>query len=130
MGFQPQLVGEHVTGAVDYRLQRQAVLGEVAEGVVRAADVCDAHAELLRVARNGAPRADEACPICEDAALALVSYVFGPRLPKGGKVVLSDDELDRISQRAGEFACYVVEVCPACRWNHLLRAFPVGRATS
>ena len=130
MGFQPHLAGERVTGAVEYRLQRQALLADVAEGVVRTEDVCDAHPELLRVARNGAPRSDVPCPICEDAALALVSYVFGPRLPRGGKVVLSDDELGRIAQRAGEFACYVVEVCPSCHWNHLLRAFPVGRDVS
>jgi hypothetical protein len=25
-----------------------------------------------------------------------------------------------------QVACYVVEVCPACAWNHLTRVFHVG----
>ena len=44
----------------------------------------------------------------------LVSYVFGPRLPAHGRCITSKAELRALAKRPGEFACYVVEVCPAC----------------
>ena len=34
-------------------------------------------------------------------------------------------ELRRLSQGGDELACYVVEVCPGCSWNHLARSFVV-----
>jgi len=110
---------------VDYRLQRQRVLTDVAEGRVGRADVCDAHPELLRVARNLAEVGDVVCPVCEDAAVARVSYVFGPRLPAGGKLCTTAAEVGRFRQRSGSFNCFEVEVCPACGWNHLLRRYPL-----
>ena len=114
-------------GAVDYRLQRARVLTEVRAGVRARSEVCDVHPELLRVARNVAVPGDETCPLCEDAALVRVSYVFGPRLPPGGKLCTTAAEVTHYEGRRGEFACYEVEVCPACGWNHLTRRYPVGR---
>ncbi|HEC09598.1 MAG TPA: hypothetical protein ENI86_08530 [Acidimicrobiales bacterium] len=115
------------TGHVDYRLQRQTILDLVREGSVSRAEVCDAHPELLRVARNCAPAVEELCPICERTELVTVQYAFGPRLPPGGKTILSERELARIDSRSGTFDCYEIEVCPTCGWNHLLRRFNVGR---
>ena len=63
------------------------------------------------------------CPVCEEVKVVLVSYVFGPRLPAFGRCITSRKELKAIAQRKGEFTCYVVEVCPACSWNHLARTF-------
>ena len=34
--------------------------------------------------------------------------------------------MTRLSRRGEESTCYVVEVCPECAWNHLVRAFPLG----
>jgi hypothetical protein len=66
------------------------------------------------------------CPICEDHHIVLVTYVFGPRLPKHGRCITSRGELQKIASRRGQFSGYVVEVCPSCSWNHLARTFPLG----
>lgn len=129
MGFHPGMAHRDAgrsAGAVDYRLERQRVLTAVGRGQMARSDVCDAHPELMRVARNAAPATDEICPVCEDAPTRRVSYIFGPRLPAGGKVCTTPAEIGRVARRRGDFACYEVEVCPACGWNHLLRRFPVG----
>jgi hypothetical protein len=69
---------------------------------------------------------DEVCPICEEDDLVLVSFVFGPRLPAHGRCVGSREELAKLASRSGERVCYVVEVCPGCSWNHLVRTFALG----
>jgi hypothetical protein len=130
MSFRPQtLQGFPVTGSggqVEYRLARNAVVREFRKGRLSALDVCDAHPELLRAARNiGVPR-DEACPICEEATLVHVTYVFGARLPAQGRCPGTPAELARLCKRAEEVACFVVEVCPDCAWNHLARMYPAG----
>src|SRR3954463_15962459 len=114
-------------GTVDYRLARQAVISEFRKKRLAQHDVCDAHPELVRAAREcGEPTTIE-CPICETTNVVLVSYVFGPRLPSFGRCITSKDELKKLSRRSDDLACYVVEVCPECSWNHLARAFPLGR---
>ena len=112
-------------GEVDYRLQRRRLLSDIERGVIDRAEACDVHPELLRVARNAAPRSAEDCPLCQKDELRLVAYVFGPRLGAGGKCVISDEELQRISQRQGKFVSYEVEVCASCGWNHLRRSYPL-----
>jgi hypothetical protein len=114
-------------GQVDYRLARNAIVSEFRKGRLSRTEVCDAHPELLRAARNvGSPKKTEECPICEGTDLMLVSYVFGGRLPAHGRCLTSGAELMKLARRPTEFTCYVVEVCPDCSWNHLARAFPVG----
>ena len=104
-------------------------LREVREGAVAKNEVCDAHPELMRVARSSAPETGEQCPLCEEHPLVSVTYVFGPRLPAGGKLALDQVDIDRIATRSGTFASYQVEVCASCGWNHLLRrAVLEGRA--
>jgi hypothetical protein len=118
--------GGPLPGQVDYRLARNAVLSEFRKKRLSRHDVCDAHPELIRAARNvGTPRDDD-CPICEGPNLRSVSYVFGSRLPPQGRCITSGQELLKLSQRPTVLACYVVEVCPDCSWNHLARTFPLG----
>ncbi len=114
-------------GQIDYRLARRRLVDAVRGGRVARLDVCDAHPELLRAARNVGTALGETCPICEDAPVVLVSYLFGPSLPASGRCVTSTAEIDRVAQgaRSGPLTCYVVEVCPACGWNHLHRNFLV-----
>ena len=114
-------------GQVDFRLARNSVLSEFRKGRLSRIDVCDAHPELIRAARNVGEATNEECPICEEAQLVHVSYAFGPHLPPSGHCVTSTAELFKLARRARELACYVVEVCPECAWNHLARSFPVGR---
>jgi len=124
VGFHPGLAARDEAdglGTVDYRLQRRRKLRDVREGIVARDEVCDAHPELMRVARSGVPETGALCPVCRDRHVVKVSYVFGPRLPAGGKLALNQTELDRIAKRSGQFAAYEVEVCGGCGWNHLLR---------
>ncbi|MDA8279162.1 MAG: DUF5318 family protein [Actinomycetota bacterium] len=114
-------------GRVEYRLARNAVVRSFQRGRLGRPDVCDAHPELLRAARHIGVPVDEACPICESAALVHVTYVFGPRLPAQGRCPATPTELDRLLRRADPVVCYVVEVCPDCAWNHLVRMYPAGR---
>lgn len=130
MGFRPESLrgapGGAVTGRVDYRLARNAVLNEFRKGRLSRLDVCDAHPELLRAAVNVGEETQEDCPICEEDKIRLVSYVFGPRLPPSGKCVTSKNEVTKLSRTGRDLACYVVEVCPSCSWNHLAQTFALG----
>ena len=129
MGFRPESVrGADGPGEIDYRLARQAVLSEFKKGRLARHEVCDAHPELVRAARECAEPTSLTCPVCEDAKVVLVSYVFGPRLPAFGRCITSKRELQAIAKRSGTFSCYVVEVCPECSWNHLARTFILSPA--
>jgi Family of unknown function (DUF5318) len=113
-------------GQVEYALARKAVVREYHRGRLSRLDVCDAHPELVRCARNLGAATGEQCPICEDADLVDVTFVFGARLPSGGRCVATKAELARYWRRKDPVVCYVVEVCAECRWNHLTRMYPAG----
>ncbi len=70
---------------VDYTLVKRATLRDLRGGRLSRQEVCDAHPELLRAARNVGDRSVEEC------------------------------------------ACYVVEVCTECFWNHLTQCYLLGR---
>lgn len=111
--------GQH-PGTIDYRLDRRRLLRAVRAGEIDREDVCDAQIELLRVGKDYSKAAPTACPVCEERTLRHVRFVFGPRLPKEGRAINSTKELERLAEKAGEFRCFLVEVCMSCRWNHLL----------
>lgn len=128
-------------GFTDYRMAKRAVVRAVSNGLVRRDDVCDAHPDLLRAARNiGAP-VDRACPICELAdaraavprddstSLRVVTYVFGDDLRrKSGHVVWDRAELDELAAAHRSFTAYTVECCLVCGWNHLVESVLLGLA--
>lgn len=114
-------------GVIDHRLARRHLINEFRRGRLRQDQVCDAHPELIRAARNVGSPASIACPICEVDQLRLVTYVFGPRLPAHGRCVSTAEELAKLNARPDELTAYVVEACTECRWHHLLRVIPVGR---
>jgi hypothetical protein len=115
-----------VTGQINYRLARNSVLREFRKGRLSRLDICDAQPELMRAAANVGEVSREDCPVCEADKVRLVSYVFGSRLPPSGKCVANGAELARISRSGRGLACYVVEVCPTCAWNHLAQTFVLG----
>lgn len=124
-GATPGLPGE-----IDYRLARRHLISEYKKGRLAQHEVCDAHPELVRAAREASEPTSMRCPICEDDQIVLVTYVFGPRLPSHGRCITTKKELQSFAKRPGEFAAYVVEVCPSCSWNHLARTFVVNPARS
>ncbi len=129
MGFRPESVrAADGPGEIDYRLARRAVLAEYRKGRLARHEVCDAHPELVRAARECGDPTSLTCPVCEEVKVVLVSYVFGPRLPAFGRCITKRGELQAIAKRPGNFSCYVIEVCPSCSWNHLARTFLLNPA--
>jgi len=131
MSFRPEAIrggdGDRRSGGVvDYRLTRQSVVRQYRKGRLSRLDVCDAHPELRRAALMASSPAGEECPICEECEVVHVTYAFGPRLPAGGRCITSAREMAKLSPRRDQIACYVVQVCPGCAWNHLTRVFHVG----
>lgn len=125
-GAAPGVQTSPAGGQVEYALARNAVVREYHRGRLSRLDVCDAHPELVRCARNLGDATGEKCPICEDADLVDVTFVFGARLPSGGRCVATKAELARYWRRKDPVVCYVVEVCAECSWNHLVRMYPAG----
>lgn len=129
MGFRPESVrATDGPGEIDYRLARQSVLSEYRKGRLARHELCDAHPELVRAARECGDPTSLTCPVCEQERVVLVSYVFGPRLPAFGRCIASRRELQALAKRSGAHTCYVVEVCPGCSWNHLARTFLLSPA--
>ncbi len=123
----PDGSGRLTSADVDYRLAREATLQAWRDGDLSRAQVCDAQRELRRNAEFCGEAIERGCPVCEECDLVEVTYVFGPRLPKHGRCVTSDKELERIDARRSESQGYVVEVCVECGWNHLTRSRRLGR---
>lgn len=117
--FRPPDPGQGA-GTVDYRLDRRRLLRAFRAGSIGQDEICDAQPELVRVGRECSLPSRSPCPVCAARTLRTVRFVFGPRLPRGGRAVTSEAELERLAAKAGEHRCYVVEVCTSCRWNHLL----------
>ena len=114
---------------VEFGLVRHALLAKIAAGTLRSSDVCDAHPELLRAARNIGRSTGETCPVCCDVELVEVTYVFGARLPAGGTCPTSRAELLKLERRAEPVQCYAVEVCTGCSFHHLVRKWVAGGRT-
>jgi hypothetical protein len=111
---------------VEFGLVRRALLAKLAEGLLRHEDVCDAHPELLRAARNVGRSTGENCPVCHDHELVEVTYVFGARLPAGGTCPGTRAELLKLERREEPVQCYAVEVCVGCSFHHLARRWATG----
>jgi hypothetical protein len=40
--------------------------------------------------------------------------------------VTDASDIEKLRRTGHEYAAYVVEACPGCRWHHLLRVLPVS----
>lgn len=125
-GFTAGSIRGGARGVVDHRLSRRHLINEFRRGRLRQDQVCDAHPELIRAARNIGSESRSTCPICQETKLRLVTYVFGARLPSHGRCVSTAAEMATLNRRSDDLTAYVVEACIECRWHHLLRVLPVG----
>ena len=105
---------------------RNRLVRDVERGRTMKVDVCDAHPELLRAARNVGRPTKEPCPICSECRLVTVTFVFGAKLPAGGRCPGTAAELAQLCRRPEPVLCFEVEVCPECAWHHLMRKYPAG----
>lgn len=115
---------------VDYALQRRAALADLASGRRSLAEACDAHPYLLLAARHYGEPSPTPCPVCERSHQQHVHYVYGDALGKTAGQAKARGELAQLAHNHGEFEVYVVEVCPDCGWNHLIRSFVLGAPES
>jgi len=112
---------------VDYALARRAVLTALASGRTSTRDACDAGIYLRRAARyHGEPTGTD-CPVCHVDQVVHVTYTYGDcfRADVNGRARATRD-LPALAREHDEFRVYVVEVCPACGWNHLVTSYVLG----
>lgn len=89
-------------------------------------DPCDADPLLVSSAvHHGEPSSIE-CPICASDQMRVLHYVFGDQLGQFSGRIKSPEELDEMQTQFGEFTVRVVEVCPDCRWNHMISSYTLG----
>lgn len=120
--------GRSESPVVDYTLAKRMVISQFRRGVINRLEICDAHPELMRAARNIGREIDRPCPVCSEKTLRQVSYVFGDQLAQlSGRVVYPENWVQELVDNYDEFRCYSVEVCVSCSWNHLAACFLLGR---
>nr|WP_303646165.1 DUF5318 family protein [Candidatus Solincola tengchongensis] len=112
-----------VATTVDYTLRKRSVLRDYRAGRLSVYDVCDAHPEIRRIARNVGEDTRFTCPICRREKLRLLNFVYGDELNyDNGRVFPTRTIFNGLREKYRSFTCYVVEVCVGCCWNHLVRS--------
>jgi hypothetical protein len=112
---------------VDYALRRRALLREVHSGRVGTYEVCDASPYLRSAAKYHGEPMEERCPVCRRENLTNVHYIYGDELRASAGQARRAAELPVLAMTFREVQVYVVEVCRACGWNHLIEQFMIGR---
>lgn len=115
---------------IDYTLAKRALLRDAQVGLQSYNDLCDAHPELIRAARNVGEPTQTDCPVCSEDKLVLLAFVYGDGLKTdNGRLHALNEGLRKTAATPGA-CCYVVEVCRRCQWNHLREAFTARRAAT
>jgi hypothetical protein len=109
-------------GVVDYTLAKRALLRDFQRGLLSRFDICDAHPELIRAARYIGQEIQQRCPVCDERQLRVLAYVFSDELKRDNGRVWTVDKGVALAAECRNGACYVVEVCTGCSWNHLSEA--------
>ena len=107
---------------INYEWQRRHVLRRFRDGFIRRDDLCDADALLIAAAEFHGEPAGIPCPICAGSHLLRVHWVYGDALGHASGSARSAAERERLRAVDGIYTTHVVEVCPDCRWNHLIKA--------
>lgn len=118
--------GDH-DATIDFRMLRRAYIKRVREGEVSLREACDAHRDLVRAAERYGSSRRTPCPICSQQHLRTVTYMFGPRLPRSGRCITTQREMDEYSRSRIRYTGYLVEVCVSCQWHHLLSSRAWGK---
>ena len=109
--------------SVDYTLRKRSILRDYRAGRLSVYDICDAHPEICRIARNVGEHTRVPCPVCHRHDLRLLNFVYGDELNyDNGRVFPTRTIFNGLREKYRTFTCYVVEVCTGCSWNHLVRS--------
>lgn len=109
---------------VSYEWERAQHLRDFQAGRLGRDELCDADFLLRAAAEHHGVDMHKACPICGQG-LRLTHWVYGDALGRRSGSARREREIADIAAEGLEFTVHDVEVCPACRWNHLLRAATV-----
>lgn len=107
---------------VSHQWDRRHSLGLWKQGAITTDSLCDADFLLVAAARFHGEPAHRPCPICEDADLRTVYWVYGDELGRASGSARSLEEIGEFAAQGKEFTVHTVEVCAVCKWNHLLRS--------
>ena len=113
---------------IDYALQRRSTLASLQRPgrTLARAEACDADPMLIRAAKHHGEPAGSPCPVCKSNDLTLLHHVFGDQLGQYSGRIKRISELEEMAHEYGEFKVVVVEVCLACRWNHMILTYLLG----
>jgi Family of unknown function (DUF5318) len=113
---------------IDYALKRRSTLQALKRPGRSLArhDACDADPLLIRAAKYHGEPASGPCPVCDSTEMVVLSYVFGEQLGQYSGRIKRTAELEEMAHEFGEFKVVVVEVCPACGWNHMILSYLLG----
>lgn len=95
-----------------------------------ASEACDAHPHLLLAAQNYGSPSPAPCPVCRRDGVRIVRFVYGDELGQSAGQARSAGELERMDEVVDAVSVYLVEVCAACKWNHLIESFVIGLGTA
>ncbi|GAA1472645.1 DUF5318 family protein [Corynebacterium felinum] len=109
-------------GHVTHKLARARVLAAWRSGHIDKENICDAEFLLVAAAKYHGTPVNTPCPICEHNSLREVFWVYGDELGRMSGSARSLEEIERFVQNGLEFTVHNVEVCPNCKWNHLIAA--------
>lgn len=104
---------------VSHEWERRATLQEFRAGKKKVEEVCDADFLLRAAGEHHGVDADRVCPLCE-SNMRNVLWIYGDNLGRRSGSARSEEEIAELVGEVGPFTVHKVEVCPNCRWNHLL----------
>lgn len=105
---------------VSHQWQRRTLLQRFRAGQVPREELCDADFLLVTAARFHGQRAGSPCPVCGAEELRVVRWVHGEDLGRRSGTARNEEEIAALVAERGEVTVHTVEVCPECRWNHLV----------
>jgi hypothetical protein len=112
-----------IASSIDYTLKKKSLLREYFCGRRSQWEICDAHPEITRIARNVGEPSGVKCPVCRREYLKTLNFVYGDELgDDNGRVFPTRAVFNGLREKYASFTCYVVEVCTGCNWNHLVRS--------
>ncbi len=113
---------------MSHALQRRATLEALRRPqlTLDSPQACDADPMLVRAGMHHGEPSDTECPVCAGEHMVTLRFIFGDQLGQYSGRIKSTQELDELENQFGEFTVRVVEVCPDCRWNHLITTYVLG----
>lgn len=107
---------------ISHQWARRHVLRQFREGLVSRESICDADFLLVTAGNYHGEPADYPCPVCGGNNLRRVLWVYGEQIGKASGSARHEEEIQKLVKDGRECTVHTVEVCPECKWNHLLKA--------